>query len=91
MGGGAAGCRGLRLGSAVYLIDWRRGGGDNVWLELLENNMNYYAVLGIARNAEDIVITAAHKAIVWHRTSSRPHHSPSETLRKYSDIPILCP
>jgi hypothetical protein len=22
---------------------------------------------------------------------SRPHHSPSETRRKYSDIPILCP
>ena len=23
--------------------------------------------------------------------ASRPHHSPSETRRKYSDIPILCP
>ena len=32
--------------------------------EPLEGQMDYYAVLGIARDAEDIVITAAYKAMV---------------------------
>ena len=31
---------------------------------LLESWMDYYAVLGIARDAEDVVITAAYKAMV---------------------------